>query len=103
MRKYIFLMKFTDKGVCEIRDAPKRAEAAIAHFETVCGNHLEIFPVMGEYNYIAIGDAPGDKEVMSFVLGLDTLGNVKTSTHRAFSLEDYSDVINELRLGKTPL
>jgi len=103
MFKYIFLMKLTDKGKNELKDTIKWIEGAIHNFETCTGCELLIFPVMGEFDFVAIGDAPTDRYAMDFILGLTVQGFVSISTLKAFTLEEFSDMINDLRLGKTPM
>ncbi len=43
------------------------------------------FVTMGEYDYVAIGEAPNDEVAATFSLALSSLGNVKTTTLRAIS------------------
>ena len=40
---------------------------------------------MGEYDYVAIGEMPSDEVAMRFLLSLGALGNVRTTTLRAFT------------------
>ena len=55
-----------------------------------------VYTVMGEYDYVAVIEAPGDEAVMTQLLGLGMLGNVRTTTLRAFSPEELAGIINKL-------
>jgi uncharacterized protein with GYD domain len=103
MFTYIFLMKLTDKGKDELKNTIKWIEGAIHSYEICCGGGLQIYPVMGEYDFVALGDAPTDRDAMNFILGLSMQGYVTIATLKAFTLDEFADMINDLRLGKTPI
>lgn len=54
------------------------------------------FIVMGEYDYVAIGEVPNDKVAATFSLALSSLGNVKTTTLRAFSKEQFPEMVKRI-------
>jgi len=103
MSKYIFLLKLTDKGRNELKNTIKWIDGANQIFDMCCKGNLQIYPVMGEYDFVAIGDAPEDRDAMDFILGLTVQGVVTISTLKAFTLEEFADIIDDLRLGKTPI
>ena len=96
MPTYILLMKLTDQGMKDIKNAPQRIEDAVKGLETV-GGKLEVFcTVMGDYDYVAIGECPSDEVASTFVLLLGSLGNVRTTTLKAFSKEEFAKMVNKL-------
>ena len=94
---YISLMKLTDQGVKDIKDAPKRAQESIKGLEALGGKLIGFYLVMGDYDYVGIAEAPNDEVALTYLLGLGAEGNVKTTTLRAFTLEEFAPVINQLR------
>jgi len=50
----------------------------------------------GEYDYIGIADAPNDEVAMRFLLGLGSAGNVRTTTLKAFTKEQYAEIIKKI-------
>ena len=48
---------------------------------------------MGEYDYCCIGEAPSDDVVMKFLFKLARRGNVRTSTMKAFSKAQVSELL----------
>ena len=89
-------MNLTDKGIAEIKSAPRWIEEGIAAFEVMGGKLLGFFPVLGEYDYVALGDLPSDEEVLAFVVALSAKGFVRTTTLRAFSTDTFAGVIKTL-------
>ncbi len=51
---------------------------------------------MGEYDYVAIGEAPNDEVTMVFALALGSLGNVRTTTLKAFTTEEFAKIVKRL-------
>jgi uncharacterized protein with GYD domain len=106
MPTYILLLKLTDRGIQEIRRAPQRISEAMEEFKHLGGNVMVFFPVMGDYDYVAVGDAPDDKVAMTFILWLGSRGDVRTTTLRAFGLDSFTHIIERLKAehheGKIP-
>jgi uncharacterized protein with GYD domain len=96
MATYVLLMKYTDQGVKAIRNAPLRIEAAIRSFEAMGGKITGFYATMGEYDYVAIGEAPNDTVGMTFLLGLGLAGNVRTTTLKAFTKEEFVEIVKNL-------
>jgi len=55
-----------------------------------------LYTVMGEYDYVAIGEAPSDEVGMTFLLGLGSQGNVRTTTLRAFTRDEFAQMVKKL-------
>ncbi|MGQ9626265.1 MAG: GYD domain-containing protein [Anaerolineae bacterium] len=96
MPVYILLMKLTDQGIKNIKDAPQRIEAAIGAFEKMGGKLLGFYAVMGEYDYVAIGEMPNDEVATAFLLGLGAGGNVRTTTLKALTKEQFVEIVKKL-------
>ena len=96
MANYILLMKYTDQGIKAIRNAPLRIDSAIKGFEALGGKVTGFYATMGEYDYVAIGEAPNDTVGMTFLLGLGLAGNVRTTTLKAFTREEFENIVRRL-------
>jgi len=96
MPKYIMLVKLTDQGIKAIKEAPERVDAAIKAFEKIGGKNLVVYVVMGEYDYVAVGEAPSDEVATTFALALGSLGNVRTTTLRAYTKEEFTAMVKKL-------
>jgi uncharacterized protein with GYD domain len=97
MSTYILLMKLTDAGIRDIKSAPQRIDAAVKTWENMGGTMHGFYMTMGQYDYVAVGEAPTDAVAATFVLGLGSAGNVSTTTLKAFTLEEASEIIRFLQ------
>jgi uncharacterized protein with GYD domain len=52
---------------------------------------------MGEYDYVAIAEAPDDETAAKAVLSLGARGGVRTVTFRAFKKDEIPKIIQGLR------
>jgi uncharacterized protein with GYD domain len=96
MPTYILLMKLTDQGVKAIKDAPKRVEEGIKGFEKMGGKMLGFYLTTGEYDYVSIGEAPSDEAAVTFALALGSKGNVRTTSLKAFTKEEFAGMVKKL-------
>ena len=51
---------------------------------------------MGEYDYIAIGEAPSDEVQLTFALALGSQGTVRKTTLKAFTKEKFAEIVKKL-------
>ena len=96
MPSYVILMKLTEQGAKAIKEAPARIEAGIKGWEAMGGKMTGFYVVMGDYDYVAVGEAPNDETAATFVLALGSLGNVKTTTLRAFTRDEFAALVKKL-------
>ena len=96
MPTYVVLMKLTDQGIRAVKDSPDRIEDSIKHFESMGGKFLGFYATLGQYDYVAIGEAANEAVVMSFVLGLGRSGDVRTTTLKALSRDEFEAIVSKL-------
>ena len=85
MVAYVVLANFTEQGIRNAKESPKRAEAFKAMAKTFGVTVREILWTQGRYDIVTILDAPDEPSFMSLTLSLGALGNVRTESLRAFS------------------
>ena len=96
MPTYISLMKFTDQGIKDIKEAPQRAEQLVKGLEALGGKLVGLYFTMGEYDYVGIAEAPSDEVALTFLMSMGMAGNVKTTTLKAYKLEELKAIVNKL-------
>jgi uncharacterized protein with GYD domain len=96
MPTYISLFNMTEQGIKNIKDAPARVEEAIKGAEAMGGKVIGVYSVMGEYDYVTIGEFPNDEVAMTFVLALGSRGNVRSTTLKAFTKEEFAAIVKKL-------
>jgi uncharacterized protein with GYD domain len=88
MPTFMILGKFTDQGVRNIKESPKRQEAFRQLCEKQNARVKEVYRTMGRYDLAAIVEAPDDVAMSSILYTLGSLGNVRTETLRAFTPQE---------------
>lgn len=96
MVTYVVLGSFTDQGIRNAKESPKRAEAFRKTAETFGVAVKELFWTQGRYDVVTILDAPDEFSAMSLSLSLGALGNVRTESLRAFSAADMTKVVEKM-------
>ena len=96
MPTYIVLANFTEQGMRNIHDSPKRAEAFKDTAKKLGATVKDMYWTLGQYDIVAIVEAPD--EVTMTALGLSTgkLGNVRTQTLRAFAPADMKNILGKV-------
>jgi uncharacterized protein with GYD domain len=89
-------MKLTEQGIKNIKDAPQRVEEGIKGVEAMGGKVTSFYLTMGDYDYVAIAEFPNDEIGMTFLMGLGSQGNVRTTTLKAFTTEHMSEMVGKL-------
>jgi uncharacterized protein with GYD domain len=96
MTTYILLINWTDQGIRNVKDSAKRLDAARNMLGGMGGSFEKFYLTMGEYDMVAVCEAPDDRVMARFTLSLATGGNVRTKTMKAFSEVNYRDIIASL-------
>ena len=96
MPTYITLIRYTDKGISNIKDMPQRVDAAREAFRAVGGDMVGFYLTMGHYDAVSIGEAPDDATMAKALLQLGSLGNVHTETLKAFPEEEAKNLVASL-------
>ena len=97
MPSYVMLANWTDQGMRHIEESPKRIDAARKSLEEMGGHFISVFVTMGEYDLIITYDAPDDAVAARFSIMLGKLGNIRTSSMKAFPEEAYRQIVHTLR------
>jgi uncharacterized protein with GYD domain len=92
---YIMLIRFTDQGIKNIKDTTRRADAARSEAERI-GGKFTVYWTFGKYDGVGILEAPNDEAAMEFGLRVGSLGNVRTTTLKAFTEEEIARVVDKL-------
>jgi uncharacterized protein with GYD domain len=96
MITYVVLGKFTDQGIRNAKDSPKRADAFKQLAKTFGVTVKEIFWTQGRYDIVTILEAPDEASAMTLGLSLGALGNVRTESLRAFSAADMATIVGKM-------
>jgi uncharacterized protein with GYD domain len=96
MPTYITLIHYTKQGVKTFKDLSQRIEETKAAGEAVGAKLVGYYLTMGQYDAIAISEAPDDHTIAKLALAAGARGNVRTETMRAFTVEEARSIAGEL-------
>jgi uncharacterized protein with GYD domain len=94
MARYVLLLNWTDQGIREYQDTTKRAERTTEIARSLGGNLKELYWTLGPYDSVAVADFPDDEAATAFGLKAGSLGNIRTTTLRAFDSEELRPIID---------
>jgi len=96
MTTYIVLANLTDAGAKNIKDSPNRLDSAKRLLKEMGGEFRSFFLTMGDFDFVAVYEAPDDAVAARFTLQLGSLGHVRTRTLKAFPEAAYLAIITSL-------
>jgi uncharacterized protein with GYD domain len=96
MPTYISLIRLTHQGATSIKEGPARLEAGKDTLKAF-GSELKAFYLtMGRYDIVTVSEASDDMAAAKVALAIGSAGNVTTETLRAFTEDEYRDIVNAL-------
>ncbi len=96
MSTYFILANWTEQGIKDVKASPKRLRAA-KRLAKACGVKFRSFHMtLGQYDAIVSVEAPDDEAVARFALALGSAGNVRTTTLKGFTEQEYRKIIGSL-------
>jgi uncharacterized protein with GYD domain len=96
MTTYVALMNYTDNGMRNVKDSPRRLDTAKALLREMGGDFKAFYLTMGAYDIVAIYEAPDDAVAARFSLMLGMAGNVRMKTLKAFPEQAYREIVSTL-------
>jgi len=96
MATYVSLVRFTDQGMRNVKEAAERIATAEKLFAQVGARINEIYLTMGRYDYVVVMEAPDDEAATKAALAVSSLGNVRTETLRAYTRLEIGEIIGGL-------
>jgi uncharacterized protein with GYD domain len=99
MATFITTIKFTQQGIKDIDHTTKRAAGFKAEAKKVGVKVKDIYWTLGDHDGVLILDAPDDETATAAILHLGTMGNVHTTTCRAFTAAEMDKILAKVHGG----
>ena len=96
MATYLVLIQFTEQGIKNIKDSPKRASHATAMAKKMGVKIKEIYRTLGAHDGAVIVEAPDDEAITAWSLSVGAHGFVKTETMRAFTAKEFESILGKM-------
>ena len=93
MASYVVLMNWTDQGAKTAADTVKRYEAAKADLAEHGLTIKDIYWTIGPYDIVTLAEAADDETATAALLRLSAQGNLRTTTMRAFTVQEMRKLI----------
>jgi len=90
---FVSLINWTDQGIKTFRDSGKRADAFAEIVQRNGGSVKAIYWTLGEYDLVAITEAPDAEMATAVLLQVGSLGNVRTTTLEAFDRDAFDRIV----------
>jgi uncharacterized protein with GYD domain len=95
MATFVTLINWTEQGIKNFRDSPKRGDAFRETVEKAGGRLVSVYWTIGEYDLVAVVEAPDDETFTALMLQVGSLGNIRTSSLRAFDQTEMERIIQK--------
>ena len=96
MPTYINLVHFTEEGIRNIKDSPRRLDASREHFASLGGKVTGYYLTMGHYDVVVTIEYPSDEVAMISKLQLESRGSVRVEMLRVFPEDEYRRIIEQV-------
>ena len=93
MATFVVLARYTHQGVEHVKASPERLEAVKKGFHSKGAEVKAFYNLMGEFDSLLIVEAPSAELMAQLALGVESKGNVRTETLRAFSEDEFRKIV----------
>jgi uncharacterized protein with GYD domain len=93
MATYITTIKFTQQGIKDIDHTIRRAAAFKAAAKKLGAKVKETYWTLGDHDGVLILEAPDEETATAALLHLGAMGNVHTSTVRAYNASEMQKLL----------
>ena len=97
MPMYINLVRWTDLGIKNIKEAPQRIDAFKKAVEAAGGKLNGFYFTMGKYDIVTIIDVPSDEAYANVVLSTASKGSIRTETMKAFTEAQFRSIVAKIQ------
>jgi uncharacterized protein with GYD domain len=96
MPTYVVLVNWTDQGIRNVKQTTERTD----HGGEIAQKHgLELkqaYWTVGAYDMVSVFEAPNDEAISAHLLEIGSLGNIRTTTLRAYDEQEMSGILQRL-------
>ena len=96
MANYVILIRWTDQGVRTVKETVHRAQQFRMDCERSGIKVRDFVWTQGRYDCIVSLESPDEQTMMTAMLALGNLGNVRTETLRAFTESEMQETLRKM-------
>jgi len=95
MPVYVRLIRFTGKGVSEIKNLKEKYEDAKRIIEAEKGRILATYVTLGRYDMVGVIEVPDDKAAMKISALIGAKGDVAIETLPAITMQEFAEMMKK--------
>jgi uncharacterized protein with GYD domain len=96
MSRYVVLVNWTEQGIRNVKETLQRSDSGSEIAEKHGLKLEQAYWTVGPYDMVTIFEAPDDEALSTHLLEIGSLGNVRTTTLRAYDEEEMSGILQRL-------
>ncbi len=97
MPTYMVLANFTEQGRQHIKDLPTWLREGEERLRQAGGRFVAWYALQGPYDALAVVEVPNDEAGLPLLLTLNREGNVRTTSFKAYSRDEFEKALGALR------
>jgi uncharacterized protein with GYD domain len=97
MVTYLIHAQWTDQGIRNVKESAKRLDLGRKKLKELGGEVKAFYLTTGKYDMVAIVEAPNDETLARHLLWLGSQGNVRTETVKAFTEDEFRQIVGGLK------
>ncbi len=92
---FICSLNWTDQGIRNVKDSPKRAQASRDLAKKLGCEIKELYLTSGDSDIVVIIETSSGDNIAKFAMAIGSLGSVRTKTARAWTEAEYRKLVSE--------
>jgi uncharacterized protein with GYD domain len=96
MARYVLLLNWTEQGIRGVKETVKRAASARQLAEKMGGRMIDCHWTLGAYDLLLTIEAADDESITAISMKIAGLGNVRTTTMRAFNETEMEKILQKV-------
>ncbi len=96
MPHYVLLGNWTEEGIRQVKQGPKREEAFHKAVEAAGGKVVVDLHTMGAYDFVVVVELPSDEALNLVALRTGQLGFVRTTTLKGWTAPEFAQLVQKV-------
>jgi uncharacterized protein with GYD domain len=93
MATYVVLFNWTKQGIKDYKESPARVDAVREQWGNEFLRIKDIYWTIGPHDLVGVVEAADDETLTKGLLSLGAAGNVRTTTMRAFTQDEFTRLL----------
>lgn len=96
MPTYVVLVDWTEQGIRNVKDTVRRLDTGAEGAQKFGVTLTQTYWTVGPYDMVSVLEAPDDESATAYLLEVCSVGNIRTTTLRAYDHEEMTGILQRL-------